>query len=160
MHRKIAGFSTTEVLMVMGILVVGLAVGLPTYLDHRKRTLVAVAKKDIAMISQRLERFQSLNYRYPEYLSDMGVDMQDPWGNDYQYLNMGDVDPDTGDVAEGGGGPKPTPRKKGGAPLNTDYELFSMGEDGAYAASVSAAASLDDVVRADNGAAIEYAADL
>ena len=133
---------------------------MPTYSEHRKRTLVAIAKKDIVLITQRLERFHALNYRYPEYLSDLGIDMQDPWGNNYEYLNLADVDPNSGIIREGSNGPKPQARKKRNLkPLNTDYDLFSRGEDGVYRANVSHGESLDDIIRADDGAFIEYAAD-
>ena len=36
-------------------------------------------------------------------------------------------------------------------PLNDDYDLYSRGKDGLTATGVSAARSLDDVVRANNG---------
>ena len=159
-QRSGAGFTTIEILMALAILSIILAIGIPTYSEHRKRVMIATAKKDIVLISQRLEKYQSLNYRYPEYLVDLGIDMQDPWGNDYQYLNLDDVDPESGVVKEGGKGPKPSARKKQNLkPLNTDYDLFSMGEDGEYSANVSAANSLDDIIRADDGGYIEYAAD-
>lgn len=158
--KRTDGFSTIEILMALAIVSVILAIGIPSYSEHRKRTLVAIAKKDIVLISQRLEKFYSLNYKYPEYLSDMGVELQDPWGNDYRYLNLADVDPESGVIMEGDKGPKPKARKKQNLkPLNTDYDLFSTGEDGVYQPNVSHSDSLDDIIRADDGAFIEYAAD-
>ncbi len=159
-QRSGAGFTIIEILIALAILSVILAIGVPTYTEHQKRIDIAMCKKDIVLISQKLERYHSLNYKYPEYLADLGVNMQDPWGNDYQYLNLDDVDPVSGNVATGTKGPKPTPRKKKNLkPLNTDYDLFCMGENGTYAANVSAKESLDDVIRADDGAYIDYAAD-
>ena len=155
-----SGFTAIEILIALAIISVILAIGLPTYSEHRKRVLIAEAAKDIVLISQRLEKYHSFNYRYPEYLDDMGLDMQDPWGNDYQYLNLADVDPDSGTVQAGGKGPKPTPRKKQNLkPLNTGYDLFSMGEDGVYMSNVSHKTSLDDIIRADDGAFVGAAAD-
>jgi general secretion pathway protein G len=43
------------------------------------------------------------------------------------------------------------------APLNTDFDLYSMGPDGASAAPLPAQPSRDDVVRADDGAFIGLA---
>lgn len=160
-HRKRgSGFTTIEIMIALAIISVLLAIGLPTYTEHRKRVLIAEAAKDLVLISQRLEKYHSLNYRYPEYLADMGLSMEDPWGNPYQYLNLEDVDPDSGTVKTGGKGPKPTPRKKESLnPLNTGYDLFSMGEDGVYKANVSDGDSLDDVIRADDGGFVGAAAD-
>jgi general secretion pathway protein G len=44
-------------------------------------------------------------------------------------------------------------------PINTDFDLYSMGPDGASAAPLTAAASQDDVVRANNGSFIGQAKD-
>lgn len=160
-HRiRGSGFTTIEIMIALAIISVILAIGLPTYTEHRKRVLIAEAAKDIVLISQRLEKYHSFNYRYPEYLADMGLSMQDPWGNDYQYLNLEDVDPDSGTIKTGDKGPKPTPRKKKDLkPLNTGFDLFSTGEDGVYRDNVSAKQSLDDVIRADNGGYVGVAAD-
>lgn len=44
-------------------------------------------------------------------------------------------------------------------PLNTDYDLFSLGPDGRTAASLSHAMALDDVIRANDGGFFGVAAD-
>jgi general secretion pathway protein G len=68
----------------------------------------------------------------------------DPWGNEYQYLNIR--------AAGGGVGGF---RKDGNLnPLNTDFDLYSMGADGSSAGPLSAKKSRDDIVRANNGAFI------
>lgn len=45
-------------------------------------------------------------------------------------------------------------------PLNTDYDLYSMGPDGKSQTPLTAKASRNDIVRAKNGAFIGWAADL
>jgi general secretion pathway protein G len=157
--QRAGGFTLVEIMLVLAAIAAILTIGIPTYSEHRKRVMIAEVKKDLVVISQKLEKYQSFNYEYPEYLVDVGVSLRDPWGNDYQYLNLDDVDPDTGDVTPGAKGPKPDPRTKAGLePLNTDYDLFSMGEDGDYAPKITEAASLDDIIRADNGAYLDNAA--
>jgi general secretion pathway protein G len=42
-------------------------------------------------------------------------------------------------------------------PINTDYDLYSMGKDEASTAPLTARASLDDIVRANNGGFIGLA---
>ena len=58
----------------------------------------------------------------------------------------------------GGGGPHGHPRKdRFLVPINTDFDLYSMGRDGQSVAPLTAAKSRDDVVRAANGAYIGLA---
>ncbi len=65
--------------------------------------------------------------------------MTDPWGNGYRYLNHA--------TASNGAYRK----DKNIVPINADYDLYSMGKDGATAAPLTAAPSRDDIVRANNG---------
>ena len=44
-------------------------------------------------------------------------------------------------------------------PLNSDYDLYSMGKDGASTGPLTAKASRDDVVRANDGRFIGLAKD-
>ena len=39
-------------------------------------------------------------------------------------------------------------------PLNTDFDLYSMGPDGESASPLTAKASRDDIIRANNGSYI------
>jgi general secretion pathway protein G len=43
-------------------------------------------------------------------------------------------------------------------PLNTDYDLYSRGKNGLSQSSIASAVSLDDVVRANDGAFLGLAA--
>jgi general secretion pathway protein G len=66
--------------------------------------------------------------------------MLDPWGNPYQYLR---IDESTS---------KGEKRKdKFLNPVNSDYDLYSMGKDGATALPFTSARGRDDIVRANNG---------
>ena len=44
-------------------------------------------------------------------------------------------------------------------PLNTDYDLYSMGKDGESTAPLTARQSRDDIIRADNGGFIGLASE-
>jgi general secretion pathway protein G len=60
----------------------------------------------------------------------------------------------------GGGGSSAKPRKdRFLVPINSDYDLYSMGPDGQSVAPLTAAPSQDDIVRASNGAYFGLAAD-
>lgn len=59
-----------------------------------------------------------------------------------------------------GGGSSPTPRKDHNlVPINTDYDLYSMGPDGQSVAPLTAKASRDDIIRGADGAFIGRASD-
>ena len=151
-------FTIIEIMLALAILSILMTIALPRYWDRQDEMDRLECKRKIVMLSQRLETYNAFNYGYPEYLTDIGFTEKDPWGNDYQYLNLDDVDPKSGKIKTGGKGPKPSARKKKNLkPLNTDYDLFCMGPDGDYKPNVSAKASLDDVIRADDGAFIDLA---
>lgn len=66
--------------------------------------------------------------------------------------------PAGGGAGGGGGGAAAQARKdRFLVPINTDFDLYSMGKDGTSVPSLTAAASRDDVVRAANGAFIGLA---
>ncbi|MEP5765189.1 MAG: prepilin-type N-terminal cleavage/methylation domain-containing protein [Halieaceae bacterium] len=159
-------FTLIELVIIMTILGVIMSVALPAYENAKHKARMAQCKADIVMISQRLEKYRAFNYAYPDALSTLGAVDPDPWGNDYQYLNL-DNYTDKGklekDKGKGGGGkpPKaPKPRKdKNLKPLNTDFDLFSMGPDGDYKENLSAKVSRDDCIRANDGTFIGLADD-
>lgn len=60
----------------------------------------------------------------------------------------------------GGGGPKAQPRKDHNLhPINSDYDLYSMGKDGKSVSPLTGGPSRDDIVRANNGRFVGKAAD-
>jgi general secretion pathway protein G len=74
--------------------------------------------------------------------------MLDPWGYLYQYLDL--------TTAHGNGQAR---KDHGPVPINTDFDLYSMGKDGASVSPLTARASRDDIVRANNGAFVGLASD-
>ena len=59
-----------------------------------------------------------------------------------------------------GGGPQPQPRKdRFLVPINSDYDLYSMGKDRESIAPLTAKKSHDDIVRANDGAFVGLASD-
>ena len=74
--------------------------------------------------------------------------MRDPWGNADQYLSHDDV--------KGKGNFR---KDKNIVPINSDYDLYSMGPDGDSVPPLTATPSRDDIVRANNGRFVGIAAD-
>ncbi len=164
-HGHAWGFTMIETLIALAIVGILMAVAFPSYRSYQKSTLVAQCKADLSDIAMRLEKFKAFNYAYPWDLSELGSVPSDPWGNDYLYLELSNVNDKNGKVKQDLNGnkikgKKPKARKKKNLkPLNSDYDLFSTGEDGLYRANLSAAESLDDCIRADDGAFIGLAGD-
>ena len=97
-------------------------------------------------MSIEIERFRLKNNdRLPNFLAELPIDIpQDPWGVPYQYLNIVLAGPGVGGL-----------RKDSHMnPLNSDYDLYSSGDDKESRDPLSNALSRDDIVRANNGAFI------
>ncbi len=148
-QRCSAGFTIIELTVTLLVVAVLAAIALPAYRDHRERVRIGQAESDIAAMSAVIANYQLDARAYPDTLADAGLGgMRDPWGNPYGYLNLG------------GKGAKGLARKDHSlVPINTDFDLYSMGPDGKTAPPLTAKASRDDVVRANNGAFVGVASD-
>lgn len=135
-----------ELLVVLVITGLLLTLAVPAYDGYTERARVARAIGDIGSISLAIERFRLHNDdQLPVALNELPYAVtDDPWGRAYVYVNIPAAGPGKGGL-----------RKDGKLnPLNTDFDLFSVGKDGASAGPLSAKKSKDDVVRANNGSFI------
>jgi general secretion pathway protein G len=127
-----------------------LAIAIPSYraiLDGQKgKSAIA----DMRSIGLQAEKYaMGHDAQYPASLNDMGIGaMVDPWGNPYQYLNL--QDPASGARAR---------KDHNLHPINTHFDLYSMGPDGDSNAPLTAQASRDDIIWANDGAFVGIAAD-
>ena len=132
---------------ITGILGTMAVSGYDYYMD---KTRVARAVNDMLLIAQKLHEFRTNNRGLPDGLAAINLrTMRDPWGYPYQYLNL--------ETQQGNGQAR---KRKNLSPLNSDYDLYSMGKDGASQSSLMAKVSRDDVVRALDGRFMGRAADL
>ena len=147
---EIRGFTLLELMLVVAIVGILTGIALSSYGMYIERTKTVKATVDMHMIALAIEGFYNNNNKYPETLSELnGLDsLLDPWGNPYQYLNI--------TTTKGNGKVR---KDHNLVPLNTDYDLYSMGKDGKTASPLTAKASRDDIVRANNGAYIGLASD-
>ena len=144
--ERAKGFGLLELIVVMVILTLLTTMAIPSYQTYTQRARVASAIGDISGLSLEIEKFRlNNNGRIPMTLEELGVPIPlDPWQQPYVFLNIPASGPGKGDV-----------RKDGKLnPLNTDFDLYSIGRDGKSAGPLSAKASRDDIVRASNGAFI------
>ena len=146
--RASKAFTLLEVLIAVAILGVVAAIAIPIYTQYKAKLNNAIAVTDIINIQMAIESFEQANDAYPNNLTEVNMNLLlDPWGNPYQYLNIN-------------GAPIGQLRKDQAlVPINTDYDLYSMGPDGASVAPLTAAMSRDDIVRGNDGSFIGVAED-
>ena len=129
------------------------AIAIPGYTEILERQKVGRAKRDLSEISMLIERYRSTQFIVPETLGDLGPTVTlpiDPWGRSYVYLNFNSP----------AAGTKTKIRKDHNLhPLNTEYDLYSLGKDGDSMAPLTAKASHDDVIWARDGDFIGLAED-
>lgn len=157
------GFSLIELFIIIAILGALSAIGIPNYLKYKEKAAIAAAISEIRIIERMIVMFEMDHGRLPDSLSEIRFGDLDPWGNPYEYLNLGDTDKGKDEGEEGRGGKNAGGRDPGGGktgqprkdhflvPVNTDYDLYSMGKDGKSAAPFTAKDSRDDIVRANDG---------
>ncbi|HEX7549012.1 MAG TPA: prepilin-type N-terminal cleavage/methylation domain-containing protein [Candidatus Methylomirabilis sp.] len=146
------GMTIIELVVVIAI-VGGLAtLAIPRFLDARQKAANIKAIGDISILQREIDGHAALNdERVPMTLSEIGRGvLRDPWGNPYQFLNFADVK---------GKGKGEMRKDRFVVPLNTTYDLYSMGPDGKTTAPLTSKAGRDDIVRANNGAFIGLASE-
>lgn len=144
-----SGLTLIELLLAIAILGVLTGIAYPAYQRYVEKTRVARAAADIVSIEQAIDRYQVVNGTLPDTLAQVGRDtLRDPWGHPYQYLNIA--------TTHGKGKVR---KDKNLVPINTDYDLYSMGKDGKSASPLTAKQSRDDIIRANNGAYVGLASD-
>jgi general secretion pathway protein G len=149
LRRSRRGFTFIEVALVIAILAVVATLALPRYSDYRDRVRIAQAVTDIREIEANLQHYYADNRGYPNDLSVIGMAGKlDPWGNPYQYTDLADI--------KGKGKAR---KDKSLVPINSDFDLWSMGKDGQTVMPLTAKASRDDIIRAGDGRFVGLASD-
>jgi general secretion pathway protein G len=120
-----------------------LGIATPYYATYRGKAQVARAVADMRVMADEILSHVMITGLLPDSLVQLNLDhMRDPWGRPYQYLRIEGGDPKN----------KAKPRKdRFLVPVNTDFDLYSMGPDGLSVAPFTAEESRDDIVRASNG---------
>ena len=137
------GFTMIELMIVIAILVTLATLAIPLFSAYVQRTKTARAIVDIRVLQGEIIAFEVENGRLPVDLAEIKRDtLLDPWGNPYQYTNFALT-------------PKGKWRKdKFLVPINSTYDLWSMGPDGESVPPLTATKSQDDIIRASDGSFI------
>jgi len=142
-RRAFSPLHVTASIAVCGVLI---GVAIPSGVSALTESRVARAADELRLLKTRIQAAPKL----PRTLADIGSDgALDPWGRPYVYVRSA---------------ASPTPASGGmvrvdhfGVPLNTDFDLYSVGKDGRSAASLSVKESADDVIVANDGGFIGLA---
>jgi general secretion pathway protein G len=121
------------------------AIAIPTYTDYIRRNNNSTAIVDIRNIESQIEGFKALSGSPPNTLAAANIVAPvDPWGRAYQYLRIQGVDWQTVKNL--------VRRDKHENPVNSDYDLYSIGRDGRTDLKFWKTDAYDDIVRCNAGA--------
>lgn len=143
------GFTLLELMLVVALIGILAGLAVPAFNAYRERAQVAACIADIKVIEKGLLAFRIDEDRFPDSLAEAGLDkIQDPWGHSYRYLKIE-------------GAPKAVMgcvrKDRFLVPLNSDFDLYSVGKDGQSKPPLAAPVSADDIIRANDGQFVDRA---
>lgn len=142
--RPARGFTLIELMSVVGVVGLLTALAIPKAQGYTDRAKISRAIGDIRTIQIDIDAFAAHNDSLPTSLAEVGrAGLLDPWGRPYQYINFS--------LSPGNGVPNGARRDRFLVPINSTYDLFSVGKDGQSAPALTARSSKDDIVRGNDG---------
>ena len=141
------GFCLVELLIAVAIVGILAAIAIPSYLHYLEKNKEAQAISDINIIAGKLKEImmEDLN-ALPDDPATINfgnlLPLTDPWGNPYRYLRLYNRPANQNNA-----------RKDHNLhPINSDFDLYSMGPDGQSNKPLQSQKSRDDIIRANDGA--------
>jgi general secretion pathway protein G len=136
-HR---GFTIIELMICMAIVGILATMASLVFAAYRHSAKVTRAVADIHTIQNAITSYEIVENQLPADLAEVHWDtLNDPWGHPYQYSNFETV-------------PKGKWRRdKSLSPINSTYDLWSMGPDGESQNTLLNPVSKDDIIRANDG---------
>jgi general secretion pathway protein G len=143
------GFTLVEVLTVVAIIATLAGIAVPAYFRTVDRARIDASIGEIYQMQKDISMYRIDEGRLPDALADLGRGvLLDPWGRPYQYLNFDNVN-----------GKGSMRKDRFLVPINSDYDLYSMGGDGRSTTTLTATDSRDDIIRAGDGAFVGLASE-
>jgi general secretion pathway protein G len=134
-----------ELVIVMAMVATLATIGVPAYNNYIEKVKTSQAIEDIRFIEAAIKMYLTEHKVLPDTLDQLpSAQLLDPWNNPYRYFRIA-------------GRPHHEVTGKWrmdhfNVPVNSDFDLYSMGKDGKSKAPFTAKASRDDIVRASDGA--------
>ena len=143
------GFTLVELMLVVALILTLSGIAIPSLLAAVDRAKIARSVGDVRTIGGQVQAFDIINGRYPGTLDELGYGShRDPWGHAYQYLNF--------QTATGTGQMR---KDRFLVPINSFFDLYSMGKDGVSVSPLTAKQSQDDIIWANDGGYVGLAED-
>jgi len=142
------GFTLVEMAMATAALGLLAAIAVPSYARVLERQKINQCAMDLRNLALRVSHYRTQHGSIPNSLADLGPPLpKDPWGRDYRFLNFDAANP--GNI-----------RKDHNLhPLNSEFDLYSVGKDGSSVPPLTGRPSRDDVIWARDGGFVGLAAD-
>ena len=147
-HAEGSAFTLIEIAIVVVIIATLSTIAVPVYISVMQGAKADSAQEEMRQVQTAITQHLATKGELPESLEEVGMaDVLDPWGRPYQYLR----------IATPPGGKKNNEKGKFRkdhflVPINSDYDLYSMGPDGKSSSPLTAKSSRDDIIRANDGA--------
>ena len=143
LHQRPCGQGFTLVELLIAITIIGtlLAIAIPRFNGYRDQQKTNLAVNDIRTLDNKIQSFKLSNEAYPAALTNVPMgSILDPWGKVYQYLKI-----------EGAAVKGDVRKDKNLVPINSNFDLYSMGADGKTTAPLTSTDGRDDIVRGSDG---------
>lgn len=132
-------------MIIIAIVAVAMVIGAPMVSNYLDSSRNLEARAQIGQMARALKEWEKARGSLPATLAEAQLERLDPWGNAYRYLNVRTASP--GSVR----------KDKSAAPINSDFDLYSMGRDGQTHLQLNQPTARDDIVRARDGGFIGLA---
>ena len=168
------GFTLVEILIAISIVFTLSGIAIPSYRNYLYKARIARTVTEIRILEKEIwayqvdinsQTFELNNEDLPVSLDDIGHgNLRDPWDHPYEYMRLvwskKDEKEEKEDKKVKGKTDEGKMRKdRFLKPINTDYDLYSMGRDGKSKPNLNAKDSHDDIIRASNGAYVGLASE-
>ena len=145
--RGAGGLTLIELLIAVAIVGILSAIAIPSYQKYLEKNKETTAISDINTIAWKLKAIMMEDpTALPPDLAMINIGnvlpLIDPWGNPYKYLLLYGH-PENQNNAR---------KDHNTHPINSDFDLYSMGPDGQSNKPLTSQKSRDDIIRANDGA--------
>lgn len=145
------GWTILELMAAVTVVGVLSAIAITSFASLMGGAKTQRAEADLATIHAEIERYALRhNGELPDSLEQIGMALIDPWGEPYQYLNFDSLP---------GKSKGPIRKDHNLVPLNSRFDLYSKGPDKRSSPPLTAKASRDDIIVANDGEFIGRASD-
>ena len=136
------GLTLVELLIILALIGVVSAIAVPVFVSTIERTRLRRAAVDLLAIDLELADYRRIYEELPDSLAQLESGIRrDPWGRPYRYL-----------LFKGPGWRGEARKDRFLVPINSEYDLYSVGPDGETRPPLQHRLSQDDFIRANDGA--------